>query len=46
MFWDRVSEGQFLTVLDMELLALREACMEMKEGYQPVIIYLVGKRLV
>ena len=45
MFWDGVSEGQFLTVLPKKLLALREACMEMEEGYQPGITYLVGKVL-
>jgi len=37
MFRDGCSEGQFLTGLAKELLAMREACMELDEDYQPPI---------
>eukprot|EP00092_Neocalanus_flemingeri_P072437 GFUD01089177.1.p1 GENE.GFUD01089177.1~~GFUD01089177.1.p1 ORF type:complete len:635 (+),score=195.98 GFUD01089177.1:285-1907(+) len=44
MFRDGCSEGQFLTVLAKELMAMREACMELEEGYQPPITYLVVQK--
>merc|ERR1712240_112357 len=44
MFRDGSSEGQFLTVLVNELLAMREACKELEEGYEPPITYLVVQK--
>ena len=44
MFRDGCSEGQFLTVLAKELLAMREACKELEEGYEPPITYLVVQK--
>merc|ERR1712096_12989 len=44
MFRDGCSEGQFLTVLAKELLAMREACRELEEDYQPSITYLVVQK--
>eukprot|EP00092_Neocalanus_flemingeri_P007368 GFUD01007955.1.p1 GENE.GFUD01007955.1~~GFUD01007955.1.p1 ORF type:complete len:1043 (+),score=306.14 GFUD01007955.1:186-3314(+) len=44
MFRDGVSEGQFLTVLARELLAMREACKELEEGYEPQITYIVVQK--
>jgi len=44
MFRDGCSEGQFLTVLVNELLAMREACKELEEGYEPPITYLVVQK--
>merc|ERR1719369_2509432 len=45
MFRDGVSEGQFLTVLARELLAMRQACKELEAEYQPQITYIgVQKR--
>ena len=37
MYRDGVSEGQFLVVLAAELVAMREACQELEEGYKPEI---------
>ena len=36
-----VSEGQFLTVLAKELLAMRQACTELEEDYQPMITFMI-----
>jgi len=44
MFRDGCSEGQFLTVLAKELLAMREACKDLEEGYEPSITYLVVQK--
>ena len=44
MFRDGVSEGQFLTVLAKELLAMRQACKELEEGYEPQITYIVVQK--
>ena len=39
-----MSEGQFLTVLASELVAIRAACTELEEGYQPKITYIVVQK--
>jgi len=44
MFRDGVSEGQFLAVLAMELVAMRAACTELEEGYQPQITFVVVQK--
>merc|ERR1719481_2164045 len=44
MFRDGVSEGQFLTVLARELLAMRQACKELEDGYEPQITYIVVQK--
>ena len=44
MYRDGVSEGQFLTVLASELVAIRAACTELEEGYQPKITYIVVQK--
>merc|ERR1712013_957062 len=44
MFRDGVSEGQFLTVLAKELMAIREACKELEADYEPPITYLVVQK--
>jgi len=44
MFRDGVSEGQFLTVLSEELLAIRAACTELEEGYNPQITFVVVQK--
>ena len=44
MFRDGVSEGQFLKVLANELVAMKEACRELEEGYEPSITYLVVQK--
>ena len=44
MFRDGVSEGQFLTVLAKELMAMREACKELEADYEPPITYLVVQK--
>jgi len=44
MFRDGVSEGQFLTVLAEELSAMRAACTELEEGYQPQITFVVVQK--
>ena len=44
MFRDGCSEGQFLTVLAKELVAMREACKELEDGYEPAITYLVVQK--
>ncbi|XP_055345664.1 protein argonaute-2-like isoform X2 [Paramacrobiotus metropolitanus] len=41
---DGVSEGQFLTVLNHELRALRQACVELEIGYQPGITFIVVQK--
>jgi eukaryotic translation initiation factor 2C len=44
MYRDGVSEGQFLAVLASELVAMREACRELEEGYQPQITYIIVQK--
>ena len=44
MFRDGVSEGQFLTVLAKELMAIRDACKELEADYEPPITYLVVQK--
>jgi len=44
MFRDGCSEGQFLTVLASELVAIREACKELEEGWEPPITYIVVQK--
>jgi len=44
MFRDGVSEGQFLTVLAEELVAIRAACTELEEGYNPPITFVVVQK--
>eukprot|EP00092_Neocalanus_flemingeri_P034497 GFUD01037510.1.p1 GENE.GFUD01037510.1~~GFUD01037510.1.p1 ORF type:complete len:930 (+),score=334.94 GFUD01037510.1:83-2872(+) len=44
MFRDGVSEGQFTTVMAMELMAIRTACKELEENYEPRITYLVVQK--
>ena len=44
MFRDGVSEGQFTTVMARELTAIRAACKELEEGYEPKITYLVVQK--
>lgn len=41
---DGVSEGQFAQVLHYELSALRQACTELNENYQPAIVFLVVQK--
>ncbi|GAV05888.1 hypothetical protein RvY_15950-2 [Ramazzottius varieornatus] len=41
---DGVSEGQFLTVLNHELRAVRQACVELEVGYQPGITFIVVQK--
>ena len=36
---DGLSEGQFSTVLDSELKAIRTACLDLEENYMPGITY-------
>lgn len=44
IFRDGCSEGQFLTVLAQELVAMRQACKELEEGYQPPITFIVVQK--
>jgi len=44
MFRDGCSEGQFLTVLANELVAIRQACKEIQEDYQPPITFIVVQK--
>ena len=44
MFRDGVSEGQFTTVIAHELMAIRAACRELEEGYEPRITYMVVQK--
>ena len=44
MYRDGVSEGQFQTVLQHELLAIRQACMELEEDYRPGITFIVVQK--
>lgn len=44
MFRDGVSEGQFTTVMARELMAIRAACKELQESYEPQITYIVVQK--
>ena len=44
MFRDGVSEGQFTTVMVRELMAIRAACEELQESYEPQITYFVVQK--
>jgi len=44
MYRDGVSEGQFQNVLQNELLAIRQACVELEEGYRPGITFIVVQK--
>ena len=44
IFRDGCSEGQFLTVLAQELVAMRQACKELEEGFQPPITFIVVQK--
>ena len=44
MFRDGVSEGQFLTVLAKELMAIRESCKELEADYEPPVTYIVVQK--
>ena len=44
MFRDGVSEGQFLYVLAQELVAIRQACKELEDDYQPAITYIIVQK--
>lgn len=44
MYRDGVSESQFLEVLSFELRAMRQACKELEEGYEPGMTFLVVQK--
>ncbi|XP_050701714.1 protein argonaute-2-like isoform X2 [Eriocheir sinensis] len=44
MFRDGVSESQFLKVLSFELKAMRAACTELEETYQPAMTFIVVQK--
>lgn len=44
LYRDGVSEGQFMTVLNHELRAIRQACIELEVGYQPGITFIVVQK--
>ncbi|KAJ1911254.1 hypothetical protein H4219_005994 [Mycoemilia scoparia] len=46
MYRDGVSEGQFQTVLDNELDAIKEACNEIEEGYNPKVTFIVLQKRI
>nr|CAD7397522.1 unnamed protein product [Timema cristinae] len=41
---DGVSEGQFTTVLNSELTAIRQACQSLEQDYKPSITFLVVQK--
>lgn len=41
---DGVSEGQFPSVLNSELLAIRKACIALEDDYQPGITFIVVQK--
>ncbi|VVC42413.1 Hypothetical protein CINCED_3A015370 [Cinara cedri] len=43
-FRDGVSEGQFLQLLEYELIAIRRACLRLNLNYQPPITFLVVQK--
>lgn len=44
LYRDGVSEGQFLAVLQHELTAIREACIELEPDYKPGITFIVVQK--
>jgi len=44
MYRDGVSEGQFGAVLAAELVAMRQACMQLEEDYKPGITFIVVQK--
>lgn len=44
MYRDGVSESQFLEVLSFELQAMRQACKELEDGYEPGMTFLVVQK--
>lgn len=44
MYRDGVSEGQFSTVLQHELTAIREACIKLEPDYKPGITFIVVQK--
>lgn len=44
LYRDGVSEGQFLTVLQHELTAIREACLKLEIDYRPGITFIVVQK--
>lgn len=43
-FRDGVSEGQFMQLLNIELVAIRRACLRLGIGYQPGITFIVVQK--
>jgi len=41
---DGVSEGQFLSVLNHELTAIRKACTKLNPNYEPEVTFLVAQK--
>jgi len=41
IYRDGISEGEFLTVFEKELTAIREACVELSPAYRPYLTYIV-----
>lgn len=44
LYRDGVSEGQFLQVLQHELVAIREACLKLEFEYRPGITFIVVQK--
>lgn len=44
LYRDGVSEGQFQTVLQHELTAMREACIKLEADYKPGITYIAVQK--
>jgi len=44
MYRDGCSEGQFLAVLSNEVKAIRDACSQLEEGYQPAVTFIVVQK--
>ena len=41
---DGVSEGQFVSVLNHELVSIRKACERLQRGYQPKITFMIAQK--
>ena len=41
---DGVSEGQFISVLNHELVSIRKACERLHHGYQPKITFMIAQK--
>lgn len=41
---DGVSDGQFIQVLNVELMAIRTACQKLEPGYKPSIVFIVVQK--